>query len=125
MTVDKTYPHHAQALRTAGIAPKYSPLFSNSKSLKKNSPQVKKAMKKKAKEKKRRRDTYFCIGASNCSKHTHNPPSSTQSLKNERQLQPQMAVCRDVLPSIFKSRTSVPRRPVLQGNEERHLRQFR
>ena len=125
-TVDKVYPRHAQALCTAGIAHEIFPTFLQLEKLQEKFTPSEKAMKKKAKEKKRRRDTYFCIGVSNCSKHTHKPlPFHAIIKKIERQLQPQMAACSDVLPSNFKSRTSVPRRHVLQVNEERHLRRFR
>jgi len=74
-TIDKVYPHHSRALQIAGIAPEKFPTFKEIEIQQSKYSQDKKTEMKKAKEKKRKRDTFFCIGVSKCSQKTsYHPP---------------------------------------------------
>jgi hypothetical protein len=72
VTFDKIYPHHAKALQIARIAPKIFPIFRQLDELNNNLATDEKIIKKREKEKKRKRDTYFCVGLSTCSLCTSN-----------------------------------------------------
>ena len=83
-TIDKIYPLHADALKIAGIAPKIFPTFFELEKLRNKFTKSEQEMKKKAKEKKRKRDTFFCIGVSKCSQHTHKHPPFHAIIKKLR-----------------------------------------
>ena len=65
-TIDNIYPHHAAALKIAGIAPKMFPTFLKMEKLRIKFTKSEKELKTKAKEKKRKRDTFVCVGVSKC-----------------------------------------------------------
>ena len=80
--IDEIYPHHAKALKIAKIAPEKFPTFKEIETLRNQYSKDKKLKLKRAKEKKRKRDTFFCIGVSKCSQLTSNHPPFHAILKN-------------------------------------------
>ena len=82
--LDKAYPHHAKALQIAGIAPKVFPTFKELETLRNLTTKEERENLKREKEKRRKRQTFFCIGVSQCSMRTNKHPPMHAVIKKLR-----------------------------------------
>ena len=84
VTLDTIYPHHAKALTIAGIAPKKFPTFKELETLRNLKTKEEREELKKEKNRKRKRQTFFCIGVSQCSMRTSKHPPMHATIKKLR-----------------------------------------
>ena len=84
MKIDTVYPHHAKSLETAGIAPKTFPTFKEIDKLCSLKTKEEKEEMKKLKDKRWKRQTFFCIGVSQYSLKTSKHPPMHAIIKKLR-----------------------------------------
>ena len=84
ITIDKLYPLHCAALKTAGLAPKEFPTLLELRNFKKLRSTEEKEKEKSEKKKKQSRQTYFCIGVSTVSMRTARHPPFHETITKIR-----------------------------------------
>ena len=82
--IDEVYSHHSRALKISGIAPNKFPTFKEIGTEQIKYYEEKKVELRKSKDKKRKRNTFFCIGISKCSKKNSKHPPFHAILKTLR-----------------------------------------
>ena len=84
ITIDETYPHHARALKIAGIAPKKFPTFKELENLRTTTMKEKRTERKKEKDKRRKRQTFCCIVVSQSLLRSSKHPPMHATIKKLR-----------------------------------------
>ena len=82
--IDTIFPKHAEALRIARISPDTFPTFKELEELRELKSKEEKEMEKEVKRKRCKRETFFCIGVSQCSLRTLKHPPMHVIIKKAR-----------------------------------------